>query len=1239
MGFLSYKIVPPKRGSDTPVVRPVYNIHDSSDIVTNGDQIVAWFDPRKGVWTRDVFDITEMIDQGAYAFRDEHAPDAMVSTLDDWTTGEWSSFRRYVKELPTRDIQFDTTIRYAGEPSEVSDHSTKTVPYSIADGDPVNWNRLLEVLYTPEDIEKIEWAFGAVLSNHGMDIDKLFLFYGAPGTGKSTLLGILAKLAEGYTVAFRSGDIMSKRGQFDAAVFASGVPIAIDDDADLESIRTDGTTVLNQIASHAVMDLDRKYKSSISVQMRSVMFIASNSPIRVPNSRSGILRRLVDVRTTGRILPSNEYDLIMRGIDTELGAIANQCINRYLSMGNRAYESYRSTFMAETTNMVRAWLDEAQTWISEKDEVKLGELWADYKSWASNAQVTMMSKPELRFELTYYFDEYIPRTAKARHVYRGLRLVDGDERVYVEGVPTRGISLEEGDDLLVDILGDCPAQYANGDIPEKPWDVVTTTLKDLDTTRLHFVRVPENHIVVDFDIRDEDGNKSLERNLAAAASYPLTYAEVSKSGGGLHLHYWYDGDVADLAPIISEGVECKVYRGKSALRRVNKSRFDHEVAHISSGLPRKEKATKPAEEVKNEAHARRLIEKALRKEIHPSTRCNVDFIKKVVDELAATGRPYDVTDMKPKATAFAAQSTNQRTACLRIVRDIPWATETSSDESGTPSTADELPIIFFDVESFPNLFVLCWKSLGSENVVKMLNPTSEEVTRLVNSGRLVGFNNRRYDNHILYAAMNDYSPEDIHKVSNKLIAKARPFDGSFGEAYSLSYTDVYDYSSKKQSLKKWEIELGIFHLENSHPWDEPLDEQYWEEVAAYCANDVIATEAVWNATREDFEARQILADLAGMDVNRTTNTLTQQIIFGDDRNPPFNHVDLQETFPGYEFSFGKSTYKGVEVGEGGYVYSEPGEYHDVALLDIASMHPHSAIALNVWGDEYTKRFKELVDGRIFVKHHDSEKAVVVLNGALKPYLGDEESEDKLAAALKIPINSVYGLTAASFPNRANGGDPAKNKDNIIAKRGALFMVALKEACAERGIHIIHIKTDSVKIPNATEDDIRFVMEFGAKYGYTFEHEATYSKLILFNDAVYIAKDDSGWHATGAMFQHPYVFKSLLSHEDFVPEDFYETKSVTTALYLNYGTPEEPIRKFVGGVGRFVPVTKGGGILEREKDGEFHSASGAKGHRWAPAGSEQADDYDGSVDLGYFESLADAARAEIERVGGHIGGDE
>lgn len=108
---------------------------------------------------------------------------------------------------------------------------------------------------------------------------------------------------------------------------------------------------------------------------------------------------------------------------------------------------------------------------------------------------------------------------------------------------------------------------------------------------------------------------------------------------------------------------------------------------------------------------------------------------------------------------------------------------------------------------------------------------------------------------------------------------------SLAKPIMCRYTDVYDFSSKKQSLKKFEIELGIHHQELGLPWDKPVPEELWTKVAEYCDNDVIATEATFNARKADFTARQILADVAGMSVNDTTNSLTTRIIFGNNRKP------------------------------------------------------------------------------------------------------------------------------------------------------------------------------------------------------------------------------------------------------------------------------------------------------------------------------------------------------------------
>ena len=103
------------------------------------------------------------------------------------------------------------------------------------------------------------------------------------------------------------------------------------------------------------------------------------------------------------------------------------------------------------------------------------------------------------------------------------------------------------------------------------------------------------------------------------------------------------------------------------------------------------------------------------------------------------------------------------------------------------------------------------------------------------------------------------------------------------------------------------------------------------------------------------------------------------------------------------------------------------------------------------------------------------------------------------------------------------------------------MINLKHEVQERGFTVAHIKTDSIKIPDATPEIIQFVMDYGKRYGYTFEHEATYDRMCLVNDAVYIAKyKDGKWTATGTQFQIPYVFKKLFSGEEIAFEDVCET---------------------------------------------------------------------------------------------------
>jgi DNA polymerase elongation subunit (family B) len=450
---------------------------------------------------------------------------------------------------------------------------------------------------------------------------------------------------------------------------------------------------------------------------------------------------------------------------------------------------------------------------------------------------------------------------------------------------------------------------------------------------------------------------------------------------------------------------------------------------------------------------------------------------------------------------------------------------------------------------------------------------------------------------------------------------------------------VYDFSSEKKSLKAFEIELGIPHKELNMPWDQPVPEDKWHLVAEYCDNDVLATESVFYNRYQDYVARCILAELSGLSVNDMTSTHTAKILFGNDPRPQdkFIYTDLSVLFPGYTFDNGQSFYRGEDPGEGGYVYSEPGIYEDVALLDVASMHPTSILAMNMFGP-YTERYKELLDARLAIKHKDYAKAKQLLGGMLSKYLNDPKDAEALGYALKIhALNIVYGLTYASFDNKFK--DP-RNKDNIVAKRGALFMIDLKYALQEKGIKVIHIKTDSIKIPNATPEIIEFVNNFGLKYGYTFEHEATYKKLCLVNNAVYIAQKDSGeWTATGAEFAHPVVFKTLFSKEPLVFKDYCEPRAVTSAssLYLDMNEKlpkDEHNYIFIGRVGLFCPIKpgKGGGILYRFKNDKYYAVTGTKGYRWLEAEMVQTLGKEKDIDLSYSKALVDSAIEHISKFG-------
>jgi hypothetical protein len=1221
---------------------PDFIVGRSKDLMVRGRAFYAIWDGDIGLWSTDEYDVQRLVDHELKLYA-EQTGTQQVKYMRSFGSNGWTQFRKFVGNVSDNAHQLDETLTFANTDVKKTDYVSRRLSYQLSPGDTSAWDELVGTLYAPSERAKIEWAIGSVISGDSKKIQKFLVLYGSAGTGKSTILNIIQKLFDGYTTSFEAKALGSNSNAFSTEVFGNNPLVAIQHDGDLSKI--EDNTKLNSIVSHEYMTMNAKYKAPYTERINALLLMGTNQPVRISDAKSGLIRRLIDVHPTGDKLHPNHYHTLMSRIDFELGAIAHHCLEVYRSMGKNYYNTYQPLEMMLQTDIFFNFVEAHYDIFKQQDGVSLRQAYALYKEYCTDTGIErQLPQYKVREELRNYFQEFKDRATVngdiVRSYYSGFTAKPFKTPV-LNDAKAFSLVMDETTSIFDLEMADQPAQGATDkDTPQHRWSSVKTRLAEIDTSQVHFVLVPENHIVIDFDLKDEDGRKSLERNLGAASEWPATYAELSKSGSGVHLHYDFDGDVEQLDSVYAEGIEVKRYNGNASLRRRLSRCNNIPVARINSGLPLKEKKVLHDEVIKSERGLRELIARNLRKEIHPGTKPSIDFIQHILDQAYLSGMQFDVTDLRSRITAFANNSTNKPLECLKVVQRMRWK---SDEPIETPAVLEPKPkddrLVFFDVEVFPNLFVVCWKYQNDPVVVRMINPGPEEMEALFRL-KLIGFNNRRYDNHMVYARYLGYNNEQLYRLSQKIIEGSAA--AMFGEAYGLSYADVYDFSSVKASLKKFEIDLGVHHMELDLPWEEPVPEARWKDVEEYCVNDVVALEVVFDARYQDFVARQILADLSGLGVNDTTQKHTARIIFGDDKNPQrsFVYTDLSKEFPGYKFDKGVSTYRGEITGEGGYVHAVPGMYENVALLDVASMHPTSIGRLRVFG-EYTEKFTELMQARLAIKAKDYELAKTLLGGKLVEYLGNPQDSSALADALKIVINIVYGLTSAKFDNPFRD---IRNVDNIVAKRGALFMIDLKHFVQEQGFIAAHIKTDSIKIPNATPEIIEEVKLFGEKYGYTFEYNPEkdlYDKFCLVNDAVYIAKSGEKWTAVGSQFQHPYVYKTLFTGEETNFNDYCETKQVQQgAMYLDFDAVDKAMfdykgMHFVGRTGRFVPVKEGfgGGILYRVKDGKPYAVAGTKGYLWIEA--EMAMDMPHeAIDTGYFERLADDAKKTIQKFGNY-----
>lgn len=506
-------------------IYPKFVIKKSSDLmIRGGDFYAIWLEDRN-LWSTDEQDALQLIDRELDKYAEENRDrfDGSIKVLHMWDseTRMIDQWHRYCqKDMRDNFHMLDEKIIFSNVETGKKDYASKKLSYPLEEGPTEAYDRLMSVLYTPEERHKIEWAIGAIITGDSKKIQKFMVLYGAAGTGKSTVLNIIQQLFEGYYSVFDAKALGSASNSFALEAFKTNPLVAIQHDGDLS--RIEDNTRLNSLVSHELMTVNEKFKSTYANRFKCFLFMGTNKPVKITDAKSGLIRRLIDVSPSGEKLSAREYSKTVKQISFELGAIAYHCQEVYLSNPG-IYDDYIPMNMLGASNDFYNFVIDSYHIFKKEDGITLKAAWELYKTYCDDAKVTFpYSQRIFKEELKNYFRDYRDRFGledgtRVRSYYSGFR-TEKFEKGELDDEPdeetTTWLVMEKQKSVFDDICADCPAQYANAkETPSKRWDDVQTRLSDLNTERIHYVKVPENHIVIDFDIPGKDGSKDPEANL------------------------------------------------------------------------------------------------------------------------------------------------------------------------------------------------------------------------------------------------------------------------------------------------------------------------------------------------------------------------------------------------------------------------------------------------------------------------------------------------------------------------------------------------------------------------------------------------------------------------------------------------------------------------------------------------------------------------------------------------------
>lgn len=382
--------------------------------------------------------------------------------------------------------------------------------------------------------------------------------------------------------------------------------------------------------------------------------------------------------------------------------------------------------------------------------------------------------------------------------------------------------------------------------------------------------------------------------------------------------------------------------------------------------------------------------------------------------------------------------------------------------------------LYYDIEIFHSDAIVVFKR-EDKSVYRIFHNDFEGLYEVVQNHILCGYNNYYYDDKILSAMLDNYTPEQLKKLNDEIILNGKEYPVKH---YIESLDGFQQIDPSMPGLKKIEGNMGkpIVESDVSFNIERKLTDKEIEEVIRYCCYDVDSTIEVFKARENYFETKEMLLDMLGKPSAKRWNTTTisanlllkkplvkwsgirvsedmiemvapavQELWLAKDKG----NVTIKEFDNDIVFGFG-----GLH---GAHQHIKRAE--KVKLLDVTSMYPHIILNINALGTA-TEKYKDIIAERVEVKHTDKKKS----------------------DALKLILNSVYGNLKNKYSMLFNPKAALS-----VCVYGQIALYILCEMIAPF-VTIININTDGVAFTVQDERYKEVVPEWEQMFNLNLEEE-------------------------------------------------------------------------------------------------------------------------------------------------------